>query len=102
LKKSQDKSHFWFLSLFIIAIFHGLYAQENQSKKNQIVHHFEGVPQGLYLRETFIVFGEDGKWHQANRYRFAKPHGPLVFVKDYLKLIFMSTREHYMDSHFIQ
>ncbi|MCX6655776.1 MAG: hypothetical protein NTY03_11770, partial [Candidatus Bathyarchaeota archaeon] len=37
----------------------------------------ESVPQGLYVRETYLVLGEDRKWHSADLYRCAKPTGPL-------------------------
>ncbi len=33
----------------------------------------ESVPQGLYVRETYLVLGEDRCWHPADLYRCAKP-----------------------------
>jgi hypothetical protein len=62
----------------------------------------ESVPEGLYTRETFMVLGEDGKWHKADLYRVANPQGPFAPAKSYLELMLEGAREHKMDSEFIK
>ncbi|UCE39898.1 MAG: membrane dipeptidase [Candidatus Aminicenantes bacterium] len=61
----------------------------------------ESVPEGLYTRETFLVLGEDGKWHKADLYRVANPQGPFAPAKSYLRLMLEGAREHKMDPKFI-
>jgi len=47
----------------------------------------ESVPQGLYRRETFLVLGEDGAWHEADLYRVAEPKGPFTPSRGYVELM---------------
>jgi gamma-glutamylcyclotransferase len=62
----------------------------------------ESVPEGLYTRETFLVLGEDGKWHKADLYRVADPQGSFAPAKSYLELMLEGAREHKMDPKFIK
>ena len=62
----------------------------------------ESVHEGLYTRETFLVFGEDGKWHKADLYRVTHPQGPFAPAKSYLQLMLEGAREHKMDPKFIK
>jgi len=62
----------------------------------------ESVPEGLYTRETFLVLGEDGEWHEADLYRVAEPQGPFAPAKEYLELMLEGAREHNMDPGLIK
>ena len=57
----------------------------------------ESVPQGIYRRDTFLVLGEDGKWHHADLYRVAKPSGPYPPSKRYVDLMVAGAKEHQID-----
>ena len=35
----------------------------------------ESVPQGLYVRERFLVLGDDRGLHEADLYRVVRPEG---------------------------
>ena len=60
----------------------------------------ESVPQGLYRRDTFQVFGEDGAWHLADLYRVAKPSGPYTPSKQYVSYMVTGAREHHIDPEY--
>ena len=60
----------------------------------------EDVPQGIYRRDTFLVLGEDGKWHRADLYRVAKPSGPYPPSKRYVDLMVAGAKEHQIDSEY--
>ena len=45
----------------------------------------EGVPQGLYVRQTFLVLGEDGELHRADLYRVVDPAGPFTPARSYVE-----------------
>lgn len=62
----------------------------------------ESVPEGLYSRETFLVLGEDGKWHKADLYRVVNPQGPFAPAKKYLEYMLEGAQEHKMDPKFIK
>lgn len=61
----------------------------------------EDVPQGLYLRETFLVLGEDGIWHRGELYRVAKPTGPYTPSQKYLEMMIEGATEHQLDVNYI-
>ena len=54
----------------------------------------EDVPLGLYLRQGFLVLGEDGAWHRAQLYRVAVPDGPFAPSRRYLDYMLEGAREH--------
>jgi hypothetical protein len=54
----------------------------------------ESVPQGLYVRETYLVLGEDRRWHSADLYRCAKPTGPYTPARSYVELMLEGAEEH--------
>ena len=54
----------------------------------------ESVPQGLYRRDTMLVLGEDGKWHEADLYRISNPKGPFTPAKSYVELMLSGARQH--------
>ena len=62
----------------------------------------ESVPEGLYRRDTFLVVGEDGSWHEAELYRVAIPRGPYPPAKDYLDLMIEGAREHGLEASYIE
>jgi gamma-glutamylcyclotransferase (GGCT)/AIG2-like uncharacterized protein YtfP len=62
----------------------------------------ESVPEGLYRRDTFLVMGEDGSWHEAELYRVANPRGPYRPAKGYLDLMIEGAREHGLDAGYVK
>ena len=62
----------------------------------------ESVPQGLYRRETFLVLGEDGGWHEGDLYRVAEPKGPFTPSRSYVELMLRGAREHGLDPEYIE
>ncbi|MEM7117025.1 MAG: gamma-glutamylcyclotransferase family protein [Chloroflexota bacterium] len=54
----------------------------------------EDVPQGIYLRETFLVLGEDDSWHHGDLYRVANPAGPYTPSKKYVDFMVAGAKEH--------
>ncbi|MBT5434678.1 MAG: gamma-glutamylcyclotransferase [Rhodospirillaceae bacterium] len=61
----------------------------------------ENVGEGLYLRQTFRVLGEDGAWHLADLYRVAQPAGPFPPAQDYLALMVRGAQEHALPDDYI-
>lgn len=57
----------------------------------------EDVPQGIYRRDTFQVFGEDGKRHHVDLYRVANPSGPYTPSKQYVDYMVDGAKEHQID-----
>jgi gamma-glutamylcyclotransferase (GGCT)/AIG2-like uncharacterized protein YtfP len=62
----------------------------------------ESVPEGLYRRDTFLVLGEDGKWHRADLYRVTKPTGPYPPSKGYLDDMIEGARDHGLEAGYIE
>ena len=62
----------------------------------------EGVPSGIYYRETVIVIDENGKEYQAETYRTTDPKGPLTPTRRYLGLMIRGAREHGLDPDYIK
>jgi gamma-glutamylcyclotransferase (GGCT)/AIG2-like uncharacterized protein YtfP len=61
----------------------------------------ESVPKGLYIRETFLVLGEDGGWHEADLYRVAKPEGPFAPARSYVELMLEGAQEHGLNPEYV-
>lgn len=61
----------------------------------------ESVPEGIYRRDTFLVFGEDGQWHQADLYRVSNPAGPYPPSKRYIDYMVAGAKEHHIDPAYI-
>ena len=61
----------------------------------------ENVPQGLYVRETYLVLGEDKRWHSADLYRCAKPTGPYTPARSYVELMLEGAEELQLDPIYI-
>ena len=62
----------------------------------------ESVPQGLYRRETFLVLGEDMKWHGADLYRVAEPKGPFTPARSYVELMITGAKAHGLAPEYIK
>jgi hypothetical protein len=62
----------------------------------------ESVPQGLYSRDTFLVLGEDGKWHDADLYQVVEPRGPFPPAKSYIALMLEGAKTYDLDSSYIE
>ena len=71
----------------------------NEIEKLDIV---EGVPAGIYYRETLTVVDEDGNKHRAETYRTTDPKGPFTPTKRYLSLMINGAREHGLDPDYIK
>ena len=62
----------------------------------------EGVPTGIYYRETVTVVDEDGNEYQAETYRTTDPKGPFAPTRRYLGLMIKGTREYGLDPDYIK
>jgi gamma-glutamylcyclotransferase (GGCT)/AIG2-like uncharacterized protein YtfP len=62
----------------------------------------ESVPQGFYIRETYLVLAEDKRWHSADLYRCAKPTGPYAPARNYVELMFEGAEEHQLDPNYVK
>jgi len=62
----------------------------------------EGVPEGLYYRQTLLVVDEDGKLLRAATYRTTNPRGPFRPTRRYLGLMVKGAREHGLDPQYIE
>jgi gamma-glutamylcyclotransferase (GGCT)/AIG2-like uncharacterized protein YtfP len=61
----------------------------------------EDVPQGLYVRDTFLVLDEEGEWQRADLYRVASPSGPYAPAKQYVEWMIEGAREHKLDTDYV-
>ena len=62
----------------------------------------EGVPAGIYYRETVTVVDEDGNEHRAETYRTTNPKGPYTPTRRYLGLMIKGAKEHGLDPDYIK
>ncbi len=62
----------------------------------------EGVPEGLYYRQTLLVVDEEGKLLRAATYRTTNPRGPFMPTRRYLGLMVKGAREHGLDPQYIE
>ena len=62
----------------------------------------EGVPAGIYYRETVTVIDEHGKEHRAETYRTTDPKGPFTPTKRYLGLMIKGAKEHGLDPDYVK
>ena len=62
----------------------------------------ESVPQGLYVRETFLVLGKDGAFHEADLYRVVEPEGPFAPARSYVELMLEGSEEHGLDQAYVE
>lgn len=71
----------------------------NEMEKLDIV---EGVPAGIYYRETVTIVDEDGNEHKAETYRTTDPKGPFAPTRHYLGLMIKGAKEHGLDPDYIK
>ena len=62
----------------------------------------EDVYKDLYKRETFLVLGEDGKFHPADLYRVIDPQGPFPPSKIYVQGMLTGAIEIGLDPAYIK
>jgi gamma-glutamylcyclotransferase (GGCT)/AIG2-like uncharacterized protein YtfP len=75
---------------------------ETRAEEIEALDIVESVPQGLYRRDTFLVMGEDGNWHEAELYRVVQPRGPYPPAKEYLDQMIEGAREHELEAGYIE
>lgn len=61
----------------------------------------EGVPTGIYYRQTVTVVDEGGNEHQAETYRTTDPKGPFTPTRRYLSLMIKGAKENGLDPDYI-
>ncbi|GAF82873.1 unnamed protein product [marine sediment metagenome] len=62
----------------------------------------EGIPMGIYYRQTVTVVDEDGNHYQAETYRTTDPKGPYAPTRRYLGLMIKGAKEHGIDPDYIK
>ncbi len=62
----------------------------------------EGVPEGIYFRQTIYVVDEAGKAVKAATYRTTNPKGPFKPTKKYLGLMVNGAKEHGLDADYVK
>ena len=62
----------------------------------------EGVYKDRYRRETFLVLGEDGRFHPADLYRVIDPQGPFPPSRDYVEIMLTGARDLGLDPDYIE
>jgi gamma-glutamylcyclotransferase (GGCT)/AIG2-like uncharacterized protein YtfP len=62
----------------------------------------EGVPEGIYYRQTIYVVDEFGNPIKAVTYRTMNPRGPFKPTKSYLGLMIKGAKEHELEQNYIQ
>ncbi|MCP4046397.1 MAG: gamma-glutamylcyclotransferase [Gammaproteobacteria bacterium] len=62
----------------------------------------EDCYKGTYKRETFLVLGEDDKWHEAELYRVIDPKGPFPPARSYVEIMLAGAKELELDSEYIE
>ena len=62
----------------------------------------EDCYKGDYKRETFLVLGEDGQWHEAELYRVIDPQGPFRPARSYVEIMLEGARELELEPEYIK
>ncbi len=62
----------------------------------------EKVPEGLYRRDTFMVYGKDGEWVKADLYRVSTPKGPYKPSKKYVGYMLDGMKEHKFEEEYME
>ncbi len=62
----------------------------------------EGVYKDLYRRITYLVLGEDGKWHKADLYRVIDPKGPFPPSRGYVDIMLEGARDLGLDPEYVK
>lgn len=62
----------------------------------------EGVPEGIYFRQTIIVIDEQGNPIKAATYRTTNPKGPYKPRRKYLSFMIKGAKEHGLNEEYIK
>ena len=62
----------------------------------------EGIPEGIYYRQTIYVVDESGKMVKVATYRTTNPKGPFKPTKKYVGLMIKGAKEHGLDPSYIK
>ncbi len=62
----------------------------------------EGIPEGIYYRQTIYVVDESGKAVKAATYRTTNPKGPFKPTKRYVGLMIHGAKEHGLDPGYVK
>ena len=62
----------------------------------------EGVYKDRYKRQTFLVLGEDGKFHKADLFRVIDPKGPFPPSRSYVEIMLAGARDLELDPEYIK
>ena len=62
----------------------------------------EGVPDGIYYRQTIYVLDESSKAVKAATYRTMNPKGPFKPTKRYLGLMIAGAKEHGLEPDYVK
>ena len=62
----------------------------------------EGVYKDRYKRMTYLVLGEDGKFHPADLFRVIDPEGPFPPSRSYLDIMIKGARDLELEPEFIK
>ena len=62
----------------------------------------EDCYKGTYKRETFLVLGEDSKWHNTDLYRVIDPQGPFPPARSYVEIMLAGARGLELDPEYIE
>jgi gamma-glutamylcyclotransferase (GGCT)/AIG2-like uncharacterized protein YtfP len=62
----------------------------------------EGIPEGIYYRQTIYVVDEFGKPVKTAIYRTTNPKGPFKPTKRYVGLMISGAKEHRLDSDYVK
>lgn len=68
-----------------------IYECDEADLKN--LDYIPGIYVPAYKRETFVVLGEDGKWHTVELYRLYEPQGPFPPSRAYVEGMLAGARE---------
>ena len=71
-------------------------------KELEILDEMDGIYKGDYLRTTFLILGEDGKFHSAELYKVIDPKGPFTPSKDYVEGMLIGAKEIGLDPDYIK
>ncbi len=62
----------------------------------------EGIYKDRYKRLTYLVLGEDGKFHKADLFRVIDPKGPFPPSRSYVEIMLTGARELELDPEYIK
>jgi gamma-glutamylcyclotransferase (GGCT)/AIG2-like uncharacterized protein YtfP len=62
----------------------------------------EGVPQGIYYRQSILVLDKAGELLEAETYRTTEPKGPFRTTRRYLGLMLKGAKEHSLDPGYVR